>query len=202
MQASSAVTTLVALFAIVSPITAIPVFLALTAGRSASERRSVALKTALVSGLTLLLAYFLGEVILQLLGIDINAFRIAGALVIGGIGWAMVQGNKVSMAANSSGAAVVPLAIPLMAGPGAIAATITIRSTEGGAVLQNIAIIFALTILSFALFLLAQPLAKALGETGLNIVSRIFGLLLISIAVSSGISAVGAAFPGLLHSST
>lgn len=198
MPTSSAVTTLIALFAIVSPITAIPVFLSLTSGRTVKERRSVALKTALVSGATLVVAYFLGEIILGLLSIDINAFRIAGSLVIGGIGWAMVQGSKVRMAANPAGAAVVPLAIPLMAGPGAIAATITIRSTEGGAFWQNIAIILALTILSYVLFLLAEPLEKILGDTGLNIVTRIFGLLLISIAVSSAIGALGAVFPGLI----
>jgi multiple antibiotic resistance protein len=199
MQGSSALTTLIAMFAIVSPITAIPIFLTVTAGRSASERRAVALKIALVSGLTLLVAYFLGEVILTLLSIDINAFRIAGSLVIGGIGWTMVQGHKVRMIADPSGAAVVPLAIPLMAGPGAIAATITIRSTEGGAFLQNIGIILALTILSYILFLLAEPLEKLLGNTGLNIVTRIFGLLLISIAVSSGIDALSVIFPGLLN---
>ena len=198
-QTSSAVTTLVALFAIVSPITAIPVFLHLTAGRSARERRSVALKTALVSGLTLLLAYFLGEVILRLLSIEINAFRIAGSLVVGGIGWSMVQGRKTAMTANPAGAAVVPLAIPLMAGPGAIAATITIRSTEGDAFIQNVSIILALTVLSYVLFLSAQPLEKLLGETGLNIVSRIFGLLLISIATSTAISALGETFPGLIN---
>lgn len=199
MQGSSALTTLIAMFAIVSPITAIPVFLTVTTGRSASERRAVALKIALVSGLTLLVAYFLGEVILTLLSIDINAFRIAGSLVIGGIGWTMVQGHKVRMIADPSGAAVVPLAIPLMAGPGAIAATITIRSTEGGAFLQNIGIILALTVLSYILFLLAEPLEKLLGNTGLNIVTRIFGLLLISIAVSSGIGALSMIFPGLLN---
>lgn len=198
MPTSSAVTTLIALFAIVSPITAIPVFLTLTAGRTPSERRSVALKTALVSGATLVVAYFLGEAILRLLSIDINAFRIAGALVIGGIGWSMVQGQKVALAASATGAAVVPLAIPLMAGPGAIAATITIRSTEGGAFWTNIGVILALTVVSYVLFLAAQPLEKLLGETGLSIVSRIFGLLLISIAVSSAIGAVGELFPALL----
>ncbi len=199
MPTSSAVTTLIALFAIVSPITAIPVFLTLTAGRTPNERRSVALKTALVSGVTLVVAYFLGEAILRLLSIDINAFRIAGALVIGGIGWSMVQGQKVALAASASGAAVVPLAIPLMAGPGAIAATITIRSTEGSQFWINIGVILALTVVSYILFLAAQPLEKLLGDTGLNIVSRIFGLLLISIAVSSAISAIGELFPGLLH---
>jgi multiple antibiotic resistance protein len=199
MNTSSALTTLIAMFAIVSPITAIPIFLTVTAGRSAKERRSVALKIALVSGLTLLVAYFLGEVILGLLSIDINAFRIAGALIIGGIGWSMVQGRSLKMVADPSGAAVVPLAIPIMAGPGAIAATITIRSTEGGAFWQNIAIILALTIVSYVLFLAAQPLEKVLGDTGLNIVTRIFGLLLISIAVSSAIGAIGEVFPALVR---
>lgn len=159
----------------------------------------MALKTALVSGLTLVVAYFLGEIILGILQIDINAFRIAGSLVIGGIGWSMVQGHKVALAANSSGAAVVPLAIPLMAGPGAIAATITIRSTESSAYWQTLAIILALTVVSYILFLLAQPLEKLLGETGLNITSRIFGLLLISIAASSAIGAFSEVFPGLTH---
>ena len=86
-----------------------------------------------------------------------------------------------------------------MAGPGAIAATITIRSTESGAYWQTLAIILALTVVSYILFLLAQPLEKLLGETGLNIVSRIFGLLLISIAASSAIGALGEVFPGLAN---
>lgn len=197
MPTSNAVATLIALFAVVSPITAIPVFLTLTAGRTSKERRSIALKIALVSGLTLLLSYFLGEVLLRLLSIDINAFRIAGSLIIAGIGWSMVQGKRAPMVADSSGAAVVPLAIPMMAGPGAIAATITIRSTEGEMFWQMIAIIAALTMLSFVLLLLAAPVEKLLGETGLNIVTRIFGLLLISIAVSSAVDAIGAVFPGL-----
>ena len=200
MQFNSAVTTLVAMFAIISPITAIPIFLQLTEGQSKKQRRGVALKTALVSGLTLIVAYFLGEIILRLLSIDLNSFKIAGSLVIGGIGWSLVQGQKVTVGANTSGAAVVPLAIPIMAGPGAIAATITIRSTEGDFFWQNMGIFVALTLVSYILFLMAQPVETLLGETGLNIVSRIFGLLLISIAVSSAVTALGIVFPGLLGS--
>jgi multiple antibiotic resistance protein len=82
MKFSSDVTTLVALFAIVSPITSIPVFLTLTAGASARSRRVTAMQTAAVSGATLLIAYFVGDVILKLLSIQIEAFRTAGALVI------------------------------------------------------------------------------------------------------------------------
>ena len=80
---NSDVTTLVALFAIVSPITSIPVFLSLTSGATREKRRVIALQTALVSGLTLFIAYFVGDVILKLLSIQMDAFRIAGALIIG-----------------------------------------------------------------------------------------------------------------------
>ena len=87
MKISSDVTTLVALFAIVSPITSIPVFLNLTGGATKEKRRVIALQTALVSALTLFVAYFVGDIILKLLNIQMDAFRIAGALVIGAIGW-------------------------------------------------------------------------------------------------------------------
>ena len=94
MKLSSDVTTLVALFAIVSPITSIPVFLTLTSGRTTKQRRLTAMQTAAVSGITLLIAYFVGDIILKLLSIQIEAFRVAGALVIGAIGWSMVMGQK------------------------------------------------------------------------------------------------------------
>ncbi|MEI8066911.1 MAG: MarC family protein, partial [Actinomycetes bacterium] len=93
MKLNSDVTTLVALFAVVSPITSIPVFLSLTAGSSKEQRRVIALKTALVSGLTLFIAYFVGDIILRLMSIRMDAFRIAGALIIGAIAWSMVMGR-------------------------------------------------------------------------------------------------------------
>jgi multiple antibiotic resistance protein len=133
VKISNDVTTLVALFAIVSPITSIPVFLTLTSGASVKERRKIAMQTAAVSGATLLIAYFVGDIILKLLSIQIEAFRIAGAFVIGAIGWSMVMGKKSSIfEAHANGAMVVPLAIPLMAGPGAIATVIAIGNTDRG----------------------------------------------------------------------
>ena len=118
MKLSNDVTTLVALFAIVSPITSIPVFLTLTSGVTREKRRVIALQTALVSGLTLFIAYFVGDLILKLLSIQMDAFRVAGALIIGSIGWSLVMGRKNSVIdASPLGAAVVPLAIPMMADP-------------------------------------------------------------------------------------
>ena len=199
MKLSGDVTTLVALFAIVSPITSIPVFLNLTAGTTREKRRVIALQTALVAGLTLFVAYFVGDIILKLLSIQIDAFRIAGALVIGGIAWSMVMGKKSSaIDAAPTGAAVVPLAIPMMAGPGAIATVIAIGNSDVGVVrIADVIIIVILSALTFLLLLAAAPIERLLGEQGLMVLTRIFGLLLLSISVSTIISAVSNSFPGL-----
>lgn len=199
MKLNSDVTTLIALFAIVNPITAIPVFLSIAAGMSQKVRRRLALKTALISGATLFIAYFLGDVILKSLSIDLNAFRIAGSAVIAAFGWQMALGKSIEKPAGpSSGAAIVPLAIPLMAGPGAIATVIALGNSDAGfARTANLLIIVALTAMTFVFLLAAAPVERLLGETGLMVVSRILGLLLIAIAVSTIISALAAAFPGL-----
>jgi multiple antibiotic resistance protein len=201
MKLNSDVTTLIALFAIVNPITAIPVFLAIVSGLSQTQRRRLALKTALISGLTLFIAYFLGDIILKSLSIDLNAFRIAGSAVIAAFGWKMAMGRGFEKAEGpSTGAAIVPLAIPLMAGPGAIATVIALGNSEVGfARMANLLIIVALTIMTFIFLLAAAPIEKLLGETGLMVVSRILGLLLIAISVSTIIAALSAAFPGLVN---
>ena len=192
MHLNGDITTLVALFAIVSPITSIPVFLSLTSGVSTTRRRIIALQTAFVSGLTLLIAYWVGDIILKLLSIQMEAFRIAGALVIGSIGWSMVMGKQNSITqADAKGAMVVPLAIPMMAGPGAIATVIAIGNSDQGSVrVADLVIIFVLSILTGILLLTAEPVEKLLGEQGLNVLSRIFGLLLLAIAVSTVMAAV------------
>ena len=192
MKLSSDVTTLVALFAIVSPITSIPVFLTLTSGASTKARRVIAMQTAAVSGATLLIAYFVGDVILRLLSIQIEAFRVAGALVIGAIGWSMVMGRKSTIFdAQSSGAMVVPLAIPLMAGPGAIATVIAIGNSDKGSVrIADLVIILILSALTGIILLAAAPIEKSLETQGLMVLTRIFGLLLLSIAVSTVMSAL------------
>ena len=192
MKLSSDATTLVALFAIVSPITSIPVFLTLTSGASTKARRVIAMQTAAVSGATLLIAYFVGDVILRLLSIQIEAFRVAGALVIGAIGWSMVMGRKSTIFdAQSSGAMVVPLAIPLMAGPGAIATVIAIGNSDKGSVrIADLVIILILSALTGIILLAAAPIEKSLGAQGLMVLTRIFGLLLLSIAVSTVMSAL------------
>ncbi|MCX6429542.1 MAG: MarC family protein, partial [Actinobacteria bacterium] len=156
------------------------------------KRRIIAIQTALVSGLTLFIAYFLGDIILKMLSIQMDAFRIAGALVIAAIAWSMVMGKKSSaIEASPTGAAVVPLAIPMMAGPGAIATVIAIGNSDVGVVrIADVVIILILAMLTGILLLSAAPIARVLGDQGLMVVTRIFGLLLLAIAVSTIISAM------------
>ena len=201
MKFNSDVTTLIALFAIVSPITSLPVFLNLTSEMTKPQRRITALKTAAVAGLTLIIAYFLGDIILRSLSIDMNSFRIAGALVICAYGWAMVMGKKPrEVKAAPAGAAVVPLAIPMMAGPGAIATVIALGNSADGIVqISNLVIILALSVLTGILLLAAEPVEHLLGDQGLMVVTRIFGLLLLAIGISTVITGVTGAFPGLAH---
>ncbi len=201
MKFNSDVTTLIALFAIVSPITSLPVFLNLTSEMTKPQRRITALKTAAVAGLTLIIAYFLGDIILRSLSIDMNSFRIAGALVICAYGWAMVMGKKPrEVKAAPAGAAVVPLAIPMMAGPGAIATVIALGNSAAGIVqISNLVIILALSVLTGILLLAAEPVEHLLGDQGLMVVTRIFGLLLLAIGISTVITGVTGAFPGLAH---
>ncbi len=201
MKFNSDVTTLIALFAIVNPVTSIPVFLTLAAGLNKSQRRVMALKTAAVAGLTLFIAYFLGDVILKSLSIQLDAFRIAGSLVIAAFGWKMAMGKALEKPQGStSGAAIVPLAIPLMAGPGAIATVIALGNSDAGfgfTRIANLLIIVALTALTFIFLLAAAPIERILGETGLMVVGRILGLLLLAISTSTIISALNSSFPGL-----
>jgi len=201
MKLNSDVTTLIALFAIVNPVTAIPVFLAIVSGLSKKQKNRLALKTALVAGLTLFIAYFLGSVILNFLSIQLDAFRIAGSAVIAAFGWNMAMGKGFTKPDGPvSGAAIVPLAIPLMAGPGAIATVIALgNSDQGLARWANLFIILALTGLTYLFLLASAPIERLLGETGLMVVSRILGLLLIAIAASTIISALSSAFPGLAN---
>lgn len=201
MQLNSDMTTLVALFAIVNPITSIPVFLALSAGYTPREQRILALKTAVYAGIALVVAYFLGGLILRTLSIQLDAFRIAGSLVIASYGWSMTMGRAFEQPkVSSSGAAVVPLAIPLMAGPGAIATVIALGNADHGVVnWGNLLIIVALAALTFIFLLTARPIHRLLKDDGLMVVTRVLGLLLLAIAASTILAALGSSFPGLLN---
>ena len=193
-------TTLVALFAIMNPIGAIPRFLAITPN-DPMVRRKIAIQAGLATVITLLVAYFIGDLILALFRIEMDAFRIAGALVIAAAGWAMVFGRAArAYGDDNRSPAVIPLAIPKLAGPGAMAVVIALGDTDTGVVIvEGIVIILIFGVITMLLLLFAGPFERLLRENGMNIMTRVFGLLLLAIAIAIGSILVSIAdyFPGL-----
>ena len=191
-------TTLIALFAIMGVLSLPPVFLSVTATMSAAERRKTALQTALTVGIVMVVSYFIGDTILDIFKIDPEAFRVAGALVVASMAWGMISGKPSALLdSRGSGPAVIPLAIPKTAGPGAIALAISMGTGESGmSILDDLVAIVGVTAIALAFMLAAGPIERLLHASGLNILNRLFGLILLAIALTSILSSLQTFFPG------
>ena len=191
-------TTLIALFAIMGVLSLPPVFLSVTATMSAAERRKTALQTALTVGIVMVVSYFIGDTILDIFKIDPEAFRVAGALVVASMAWGMISGKPSALLdSRGSSPAVIPLAIPKTAGPGAIALAISMGTGESGmSILDDLVAIVGVTAIALTFMLAAGPIERLLHASGLNILNRLFGLILLAIALTSILSSLRTFFPG------
>lgn len=198
----------VGMLAIVNPLGAVPIFLSLGEGRSPVERRLVARRTAIAVALILVICIWAGDLILRFFGIGIPAFRTGGGLLILLMAIAMMHARRsaslqtdeeVDEADDKEDIAVVPLAIPLLAGPGAISLVIVDAHLVGGPVGRLVlSVSVVLVALSVWLALrLATPIGDRLGITGLNIATRVMGLLLAAIAIQMIAAGLVALLPGL-----
>ncbi|MDD2893228.1 MAG: MarC family protein [Halothiobacillaceae bacterium] len=187
----------IALLAIMNPLSAVPLFLALTSNDDAASRRAIALQSGLATLLTLIVAYFIGDLILQVFSIHMDGFRIAGSLIIAASAWAMVFGRASKSYGDSEGnPAVIPLAIPKTAGPGTIALVVSMGKVDGiGARVEDTVIILLACLIFTAVLLTAERIQKVLGDIGMGILTRILGLLLLAAAVSSILNAAADFFP-------
>lgn len=186
----------VTLFVILDPLGLMPIFLTLTPGASPKRRRRIALKASLIAACILLAFSLFGLVLLHGLGITLGAFRVAGGLFLFWTGFELVferrkerYDRSVTIAAadadDGDDIAAFPLALPLIAGPGAISATIllsgSLPSVTGQAAL--ILVIIAAVAINFAILASAHRVDRHLGRTGRAIVSRLLGVLLAALAV-------------------
>ncbi|VAY02441.1 hypothetical protein ARADI_0553 [Arsenophonus endosymbiont of Aleurodicus dispersus] len=197
------------LFVLVNPIGILPIFISMTNYQSVTERNRTNLIANFSVAIILCISLLLGEYFLKLFSISINSFRIAGGIVIIAIAMSMISGriceNKHNKQEQSETAVrdsigVVPLALPLMAGPGAISSCIMWYSHWLG--WQNL-VGLSLTCIFFSfccwlLFRSATILVKYLGQTGINVITRIMGLLLMSLGIEFIITGTKSVFPGLL----
>lgn len=201
----------VTLTAVLDPFLAVPIFLALTASTPAPDRvRLVRVVTVTVFFVLAGSALF-GEQLLRLIGASLAAFQVGGGLVLLLMALAMLNAEAGGVRQTEdeaeelqSGASrgelrgVVPLAVPLLAGPGAISTTI-IAAQAGGAVhfLALLACIGAVCLLTWITLRLAAPIGARMGTTGLNIATRLLGLLLAALAIQTMAEGLRALFPGL-----
>jgi multiple antibiotic resistance protein len=196
---------LVTLFVVVDPIGLVPIFTSLTARLPAPARRRVAMRASLIAFWILCGAALIGDWLLRQLGIGLPAFRIAGGLLLFSIASEMVFGVRIVREANTAEAAVeeeevrniaaFPLAIPLMAGPGAITAVILLAGRGYGDPVRLgglVAVIAVVMISCLVAFMLGTRLSKLLGVTGNVVLERLLGVILAALAVQFVIDGVRA----------
>jgi multiple antibiotic resistance protein len=197
-----ALSAFVTLFVTIDPPGLAPLFLALTAGMSRSQRGRIAARASLTAFVILVLFAVAGTAILALFGITIHAFRIAGGLLLFHIAFEMIFEKRRERQEKSADRAVTedqirniavfPLAIPLIAGPGAISATILLSGTYAEPAERLVLILIVAINLAAAwlVFLAAERLDRFLGATGRVVLTRLLGLILAALAVQFVIDGV------------
>lgn len=199
---------LMALLIIVNPLSAAPLFVSLTAKNNEAEKKHIARVASISVAVVLTLSAIIGEPILMLFGITIASFKVGGAILILLMSISMMHAmpsresqtpEEAQEAQEKENIAVVPLAIPLLSGPGAISTTI-IYATAQSSLAHLGVIILCCLVVAFVTWLslrIATPASTWLGETGLNIATRLMGLLLAAVAVEIFASGLVVLLPGL-----
>ncbi len=197
-----------ALLVILDPFAAIPIFLSLTQGYTASDRNRAATVATFTVIAVLVSSAVFGEAMLTILGTSLASFRVGGGIVLLLMALAMLRAQPDQMrttpaekiaAESRASIAVVPIAIPLLAGPGSIS-TVIIQAHRPGAELHLLWMILVIVLVALILWLvllLANPIGKLLGPIGINILNRLFGLVLTAIAVEVMSNGLRTLFPAL-----
>lgn len=196
------------LFAAVNPIGIMPIFVSLTSHMTLEERRKTAATANIAVAVILITALIAGQVLLDMFSISLDSFRVVGGLLLLSIAFAMMSGKlgedkqnkqEKSEYISREQIGVVPLAMPLMAGPGAISSTIVYSARYPG-MFDTVGI--ALTIIVFStgawlLFRSAPYIVRFLGQTGINVITRIMGLILGALGIEFIATGLRSLFPGL-----
>jgi multiple antibiotic resistance protein len=185
----------VVLFVVVDPIGLAPIFVALTHGSDEDYRQQMARRSILISAVLLVIFALLGNQLLGWLGISIDAFRIAGGFLLFLLAIDMVFARQSGLrsttqteqteAEEREDISVFPLAIPLVAGPGSMTTLILMLGEvkEQVEAVTIMAVLFVVLIISYLSFIFAARIMTRLGETGINVISRVLGILLAALAV-------------------
>jgi multiple antibiotic resistance protein len=194
----------VTLLALMNPVSTAAVFAALTEGRSGKDQGQIALRAAVIAAIALIAFAFVGEALLGALGVKIGAFKIAGGLLLLKVGFDTVFAQRTQREicdvakANiepASDPAVFPLAIPMITGPGALTASVALVNPTDARHYTNgiIFVVVALVVIAINYLSMvgAEKLTARVGQTGIDAVSRIVGIVVAAIAVQLVVDGIG-----------
>ena len=208
MPLDFAISALLTLFVVVDPVGLTPTFLAVTHGLPRAARRSVALRASLIAGAILIGTALIGDWLFRTLGISLAAFRIAGGLLLFTIAFEMLFGVRMRREGEAAeqaleehvrNVAAFPLAIPLLAGPGAITATVLLAGRADGNLIRLgvlLAVVALVAVACFVAFIFAGQIGRLLGMTGNIVLSRLLGVLLAALAVQFVVDGIRALLAG------
>lgn len=196
------------LVAILNPIGVIPIFINLTQNQTAEERNRTAFNAAVTVGAVLVVALLAGEFILRFFGISVASFQVGGGILILLNSLSMLQAKvgptrqteeEAQETQEKEQVAVVPLGVPLTAGPGAIS-TVILYGHKPALFGRYVILVFGIVIVSgicWAAFRLAPLISRALSRTGINIVTRLMGLIMVAIGVEFIANGLRVLFPAI-----
>lgn len=195
-----ALVTFTSVLFIVDPIAVVPTYLVITQGQTQRQRRITAARACIAAVLLLVTFATAGRAIFALFGITMPAFRIAGGLILWLVAMDMLHGARstqegspeISEATVKDDVAITPLAMPMLAGPGAIS-TVMVLSGQAGTAAQTVVVYGSILLALFAAWLTlraAEGLVLRVGQTGIRVMTRLMGLLLAAIAVQFVITGV------------
>jgi len=198
---------LISLLVILTPFSVLPVYVTLTAGMPDAARRRALLRTLAAVLVTLLFFQWTGMFLFRMLGIELPSFQIAGGLIIASMAWSMLHANPSrTQTSRTEGEeslekedfSIVPLAIPMLSGPGAITTVILLSQQQpnlaSGFMLSTL--ILVATGILYPVFRLAHPIFERIGVTGTRILTRVMGMLLLAIAVDFVVNGIRAVIGG------
>jgi multiple antibiotic resistance protein len=195
-----ALVTFTSVLFIVDPIAIVPTYLVITQRQTTAQRRNTALRACIAAALLMITFAAAGRAIFGLFGITMPAFRIAGGLILWVVAMDMLHGNRTTQEGDpeivegraKDDVAITPLAMPMLAGPGAIS-TVMVLSGQAKTSAQNIAVygsIILACVIAWITLRVAETLVLRMGATGIRVLTRIMGLLLAAIAVQFVITGV------------
>ncbi|MDP2504116.1 MULTISPECIES: MarC family protein [unclassified Oceanobacter] len=189
----------VLLWSVIDPIGTIPVFIAVTASiKNPVMIRRIAYKAITIAALVMLFFVMMGEMLLDAMGIPLEAFQVAGGLVLFLFALSMIFGEskpeeEISMVAKGMQTAVFPLAIPSVASPGAMMAAVLLTDNHRFSFVHQIGtsmVILSVLMITLVFMLLASRILKIIGEGGASVISRVMGLILAAVAVNSVLAGI------------